>query len=82
MGSDEIDMIDPKCDVTDFGQWSDCSTECGPGVSARFRTILNEEVSPKHCLSRMNLQQTIKCEVKTCQDDRDNIVRKNVLNKC
>lgn len=68
-------MIDPQCDVTAFGQWSDCSTECGPGVTARFRTILNEDVSPKHCLSRTYLQQTIPCEVKLCQDERDSVVR-------
>jgi len=73
--SEETDTIDPKCDVTAFGQWSDCSAECGPGVTARFRTILNEEVTPKYCLGRMFLQQTIPCESKPCQDERDNVVR-------
>lgn len=76
MENEETDMIDPKCDVTDFGYWSNCSAECGPGVSARFRTILNEDVSPKHCLSRINLQQTVDCKVKNCPDDHDNMVRK------
>ncbi|XP_025414677.1 spondin-1 isoform X3 [Sipha flava] len=80
--NEETDMIDPKCDVTDFGQWSDCSAECGPGVSARFRTILNEDVSPKHCLSRMNLQQTVKCETKTCPDDHDNTDLDVICSNC
>lgn len=66
--------MDPKCDVTAFGQWSDCSAECGPGVSARFRTILNKDVSPKHCLFGMYLQQTTNCETKPCQNENDIIV--------
>lgn len=75
--SDEVDTIDPKCATTDFSQWSDCSAVCGPGVTARFRTILNEDVSPKHCLRGMNLQQTTRCELKTCKDEHDNVVRKH-----
>lgn len=46
---------------------------------ARFRTILNEEVTPKYCLGGMFLQQTINCESKPCQDDRDNVVRIKLL---
>lgn len=69
-----MDTIDPKCDVTAFGQWSNCSSECGPGVTARFRTIVNEEVSPKHCLRGTYLQQTIPCDSKNCQDEHDYVV--------
>jgi len=72
MDIEETEMIDPKCDLTAFGQWSDCSAECGPGVSARFRTILNKDVSPKHCLRGVYLQQTTKCEEKPCEDENDN----------
>ncbi|XP_060858413.1 spondin-1 isoform X4 [Metopolophium dirhodum] len=80
--SEETDTIDPKCDVTAFGQWSDCSAECGPGVTARFRTILNEEVTPKYCLGRMFLQQTIPCESKPCQDERDNVDLGIICSNC
>lgn len=80
--SEEIDTIDPKCDVTAFGQWSDCSAECGTGVMARFRTILNEEVTPKYCLGRMFLQQTVPCESKPCQDERDNVDLNAICSNC
>lgn len=77
----DIEEPDTKCDVTDYGQWSDCSAECGQGVTARFRVILNEEVSPKHCLRGTYLQQTSKCESKPCQDENNNVVSNAVTSK-
>ncbi|VVC28842.1 Hypothetical protein CINCED_3A000467 [Cinara cedri] len=78
----EPDNIDPKCDVTAFGQWSECSRSCGPGVMARFRTILNEDVSPKHCLLGEYLQQTIPCsETKPCSDEY-NVDLDAICNNC
>lgn len=69
-------MIDPKCDMTAYGQWSECSSLCGPGVMAKFRTFLNEEVSLKHCVIHEGyLQQTMPCnETKPCADERDYVV--------
>lgn len=67
---------DPKCDVTVYSQWSDCSSVCGPGVKARFRTILNIEVAPKYCLQgNSTLQETIDCNNSPCSDKYDNEVR-------
>lgn len=75
MESEETITIDPRCDVTAFGKWSDCSEKCGKGVTARFRTLLNRDVSPKYCIQGLYFQQTMKCEEKPCEDERDNVVR-------
>lgn len=75
--NEEVDIVDPKCDLTDYGEWSDCSAECGPGVRARFRKLLNEDVSPKYCLRGVNLQQTLPCETKPCEDENEVVVRIN-----
>lgn len=72
---EETMIIDPRCDVTAFGPWSDCSSTCGPGVRARFRTLLNEDVAPKYCLPGVYLQQTTQCESETCKDELDTLVR-------
>ncbi|XP_050528675.1 spondin-1 isoform X2 [Daktulosphaira vitifoliae] len=61
---------DSRCDTTAFGRWSNCSAECGVGVHARFRTILNIDVSPKYCFAQgVQLEQTVDCMVKSCTDD-------------
>lgn len=73
MEIDDLGSNNPKCDVTDYSQWSDCSSECGPGVRARFRTILNEDVAPKYCLENSTLQETINCN-SDCPDKHDNEV--------
>ncbi|XP_050438956.1 spondin-1 isoform X2 [Adelges cooleyi] len=65
--------IDPKCDTTAYGKWSDCSDECGKGVYARFRSLLNIDVTLNHCINQgVSLEQTVDCLMKPCMDDRDN----------
>jgi len=76
-GSDCPDLIETRdcntgvcavdCVVSDFGPWSQCSKECGGGVSTRTRTRLQPANSwGKECPP---LTESKPCNTQVCKDD-------------
>jgi len=61
---DSDDCVDVNCEVSDFGEWSECSVSCGEGTQSRTRTItqdplLNGTACPE-------LEETRACNTQDC----------------
>lgn len=54
------------CKMSDWGAWSDCSKECGPGQKTRVRSITTyPESNGKPC--NAPLKFTTSCQLKACE---------------
>lgn len=66
-----VSVVD--CQVTPWGPWSSCDTDCGPGMMSRVRSI---EVQPqnggRHCPS---LEQRRGCHVSDCHRHQDEAIK-------
>lgn len=61
------------CQVTPWGAWSTCDTDCGPGMMSRSRSIqIQPQNGGRHCPS---LQQRRGCHVSDCHHHQDAAIR-------
>lgn len=61
------------CQVTPWGPWSACDTDCGPGTMSRTRTVqVQPQNGGRHCPS---LEQRRGCQVSNCHHHPDPAIK-------
>lgn len=66
-----IPVVD--CQVTSWGPWSTCDTDCGPGSMSRTRSVkIQPQNGGRHCPS---LEQRRGCQVSTCHHHPDPAIK-------
>ncbi|XP_072393036.1 somatomedin-B and thrombospondin type-1 domain-containing protein [Diabrotica undecimpunctata] len=61
------------CQVTSWGPWTSCDTDCGPGTMSRSRSIkVHPENGGRHCPS---LEQKRGCQVSNCHHHPDPAIK-------
>lgn len=56
----------PKdCEIGDFGNWTECSSKCGPGTQVRTRPLLQGAVGGGSCPKLLESQA---CEINSSDD--------------
>ncbi|XP_034937118.1 spondin-1 isoform X2 [Chelonus insularis] len=61
----------PACELSEWTDWSSCTTTCGDGSKTRSRNFIHKK-NRKYCKSIANgpeLQQTIDCENNPCESE-------------
>jgi len=57
------------CQVSQWGDWSACSSECGPGHQVRTRSVAKDRVdNGRPCVE--SLQEVTSCESDACTDEK------------
>lgn len=65
------------CQVTPWGPWSACDTDCGPGTMSRTRTVqIQPENGGRHCPS---LEQRRGCQVSNCHHHPDPAIKGKLM---
>lgn len=63
------EVIEPKCTVTNWSEWSPCTESCGKGIKIRTRLYTNPYKSKNVC--NVQLIESIECNGETCPTDRN-----------
>ena len=54
----------PDCELSDYGDWTDCDKSCGGGKQKRYRTIISEpQGDGKPC---SETEQVLTCNARRC----------------
>ena len=67
--SDATELIESKCTVTNWSEWSPCTESCGKGIKLRTRLYTNPYKSKNVC--SVQLIQSLECMGDSCPTDRN-----------
>ena len=65
----DTELIEPKCAVTNWAEWSPCTESCGKGVRIRTRLYINSYKSKNIC--NVQLIESEECLGEACGDRND-----------
>ncbi|XP_011300442.1 spondin-1 isoform X2 [Fopius arisanus] len=71
LNGDSTILNTPECELTDWTDWSECTTTCGDGIKTRSRNFANKRAR-KRCRAASNdleLEQTIDCQNQPCSEN-------------
>lgn len=65
------DSTIPNCEVTSWGMWSDCNTDCGPGIRTRTRRY-SDPTNSASCMEELDDEDVCYGNADSCIDGKAN----------
>eukprot|EP01006_Ploeotia_vitrea_P060700 TRINITY_DN76399_c0_g1_i1.p2 TRINITY_DN76399_c0_g1~~TRINITY_DN76399_c0_g1_i1.p2 ORF type:complete len:170 (+),score=19.25 TRINITY_DN76399_c0_g1_i1:31-510(+) len=69
-GTCDLDEQDRDCQLGEWGQWDECTKECGGGTKTRRRTIKQATSGRGRRCNPADMVETVPCNKEPCEKDK------------